>query len=296
VGLYLTSTSDKVQIVTGSAGAVDAHASWASYDPSQPATDRVTLGRNNVKVSTAATTDLIGSPASGVTRNPKVIHIANVHASIANQVTLQHTDGTNVIQIESVNLQPGERIDWREGVPMRVIDANGFEKVNPAVAGSYNVQRLAADVSNSTVTAAKITGLDLACGVGTWIFEYFVLYQSSTAATGIKFGCNHSGTVSSFVYDGMVATADITTNTGLADQDVLLTTGATPSIWAARAKTTSAPMITSGVDTINSDMLLLVQGLAIVTVAGNLEFYHASETAVATTIKAGSVLRLTKMA
>lgn len=289
--LLLTSTSDKIQIVTTTTANIDVHASFVDL-----AAGVVTAGRLNSKISTATTTDVVASPAASTTRNVKTLQIANVHASASNVVTIQHTDGTNVVQLESVTLLAGERISYREGVGMRVIDAAGAEKVNPVtIAGQLSVFRLGADVTNATTTAAKITGLDSAVGVGTWVFEYFLLYTSSVVTTGIKFGVNHTGTVTSFVYDGYGTTADITTNTALMDQDVLLTTGATMSAWAARAKTTTAPMITSGVDTITSDMLLMISGLAVVTVTGNLELYHASETANTTTMKAGSALRLTKV-
>lgn len=289
--LLLASTADKLQVVTASAVAVDVHASWIDLNAGA-----VTAGRTNSKITTATTTDVVASPALSTTRNVKTLHIQNVHASSSNVVTVQHTDGTNVVSLESVTLLAGERIAYIEGQGFELIDASGVTKAASAiVAGQLAVARLAADLANSTVTAAKVTGLDTPCGVGTWIFEYFVLYQSGTATTGIKLGCNHTGTVTSFVYDAYGVTADITTNTALMDQDVLLTTGATMSSWAARAKSTTAPMITSGVDTINVDMLMMISGLAVVTVAGNLELYHASETAVATTVKAGSALRLTKV-
>jgi hypothetical protein len=74
---------------------------------------------------------------------------------------------------------------------------------------------------------------------------------------------------------------------------------AAPTVMAtlsARAKSTNAPLIsTGGVDTTASDILVLITGLAIVTVAGNMELYHASETATSTSIMLDSVLRLTKM-
>ncbi len=156
--------------------------------------------------------------------------------------------------------------------------------------------RLNSDLANATTTAAKVTGLDTLCGVGTWLFEYFVLYTSSVTTTGIKLGCNHTGTVTSFVYDACGVDTAVTAATGAMDQDALALTGQVMSAWAARAKTTTAPMITVGVDTINVDMLMLISGLAIVTVSGNLELYHASETANTTTVKAGTSLRLTKTA
>lgn len=287
--LLLTSTSDKIQIVTAQASDIDVHADWIDL-----ASGATTPGRTNTSITTATTTDVVAAPAASTVRNVKSLYIGNAHASTACTVTIQHTDGTTVIELEKVTLLAGERIALRDNVPTRVVDANGVEKTNPNAL--VTSKRLSADLSNSTTTAAKVTNLDLACPVGTYIFEYFVLYTSSVVTTGIKLGCNHSGTVASFVYDMYGTTADITTNTSLMDQDVLLTTGATMSSWAARAKTTTAPMISSGVDTINVDVFMMISGLVIVTADGNMELYHASETANSTTVKAGSCIRLSKVA
>lgn len=287
--LLLASVTDKLQVVTAQAVNVDVHASFMDYNGTT-----VTPGRTNTKISTATTTDVVASPGASTTRNCKTLHISNIHASSAVTVTLNHTDGTNVVQIEQVTLLAGERLGYVEGVGCRIFDVNGMEKTNGAAA--VTAKTLLADLTNATTTAAKVTGLDFACGIGTWIFEYFVLWRSDTTTTGLKLGCNHSGTVTSFVYDMYGATADITTNTSVMDQDVLLTTGATMSAWAARAKSVTAPMIAAGVDTINVDMLMMISGLVVVTVAGNMELYHASEAATTTTVKANSCLRLTRVA
>jgi len=291
--LLLTSTSDKVQIVTTTTANIDVHASFADVSGTT-----VTLGRLNTKINTATTTDVVASPAASTSRNVKTLQIANVHASASNVVTIQHTDGTNVVQIESVTLLAGERIAYREGIGTRLIDASGMEKTNvPINIGQYLTATLLADVSNSTTTAAKITGMDTPCGAGTWLFEYFLRYQSSATTTGVKLGVNHTGTVTAFMYQRQESVADTTataTQTAIADQDIVTTTGGLAEIWAQRAKSTTAPTITAGVDTINADQFAVITGLMIVTVSGNLELYHASETAASTTVKAGSILRLTK--
>jgi hypothetical protein len=297
--LILASTSDKVQVVTAQAVNVDVHASWMDYDSSvSPATDRVTPGRKNSKISTATTTDVVTSPGSAtIVRNVKTITIANIHASSSVGVTLQHTDGTNVILIENVTLLAGERMSWREGVGMRVIDASGLEKVNPMAQGQYTVARLAATVTNSTTTAAKVTGLDLVCGPGTWIFEYFLRAQSATVTVSPRLSVNHSGTVTTFLATLTALTTDVT-GTGFAwDQDVVIPT--VMSGMAQRAKSAGALMghtvTTNAVDTINSDILIQISGLLVCTVGGNMELWHASETATATSIMLDSSLRLTKM-
>lgn len=295
--MLLTSTSDKVQIVTTSTANIDVHAAFFDYDPAiSPATDRVAGGRLNTKITTATTTDVVASPGSGDIRRVETLNISNVHASTSNTITIQHTDGTNTVVLDSFPLAAGERVAWRQGVAMRIIDANGLEKVTPVSVGQYTVQRLAATVSNATTTAAKVTGLDLACGPGTWVFEYFLRFQSGTAGTGFKLGCNHSGTTTIFDYTVSFPQTNAVDASGVADQDITAAPAALATL-AARAKTTTAPLIlTAGVDTINSDILVTIAGLVVCTVGGNMELYHASETAVSTSIMLESVLRLTKMA
>jgi hypothetical protein len=292
--LNLTSTSDKIQVITGSSGNIDVHADYADALAGTPVT--ITVGRLNTKITTATTTDVVASPASSTSRNVKALYISNIHASTSNLITVQHTDGTNVIRLRSITLLAGEAIQFVEGQGWATFDAAGLLKVNSSlVAGSLPVTKLSADVSNSTTTAAKITGLDTVCGVGTWLFEYFILYQSAATTTGVKFSCNHTGTVTSFVYD-LYGVDVATTSSAAMSQASNLATGSAFAAFSARAKSTAAGVgPTVSVDSANSDMLMLVSGLAIVTVTGNMELYHASEVAAATTVKAGSALRLTRV-
>jgi hypothetical protein len=290
--LLLTSTSDKVQVITSSTAGIDVHASFVDL-----ASGTVTTGRLNTKITTATTTDVVASPAASTTRNVKALHIANIHASTSNDVTIQHTDGTNVVQLEKVTLLAGERISYREGVGMRIIDSSGMEKSPPAIAGQYTTQRLGADVSNATTTAAKVTGLDLVCGPGTWVFEYFLrLRSTATATTGWKLSVNHSGTVTIFLATQSFPQTNTVDSAGTGDQDIT----AAPTVMATmaqRAKSTAATMIaTGGVDTTSADILVQITGLTVVTVGGNMELYHASETAANTSVMADSLLRLTKFA
>lgn len=294
--LLLASTSDKVQIVTTTTADIDVHASYVDLD-----SGTVTPGRKNTKINTAATTDVVLSPAGTAIRNLKTLQIANVHASASNVVTIQHTDGTNVVQIESVTLLAGERIAYREGIGTRLIDATGVEKTSsPINIGQYDIARLSAAYTNSSAgpTASKVTGLDKALSAGTYLFEYHLLYQTAATTTALKVGCNFTGTVTRFSYDTWYTTSDSTATAGNADQDMLVQAGGIVTAQAARAKTTTAPMfIGVGVDTANSDMLAHIMGIAVVTVAGNLELYGNTEVASSqVSILADSLLRITRVA
>ena len=105
--LILASTSDKIQAITGSAGAaIEVHASWVDN-----ASGTITPGRTNTaSITTATTTDIVPAPSAGAQRNIKAIYITNTHSSVSTQVTVVHTDGTIVSDLMGVTLLAGENL------------------------------------------------------------------------------------------------------------------------------------------------------------------------------------------
>lgn len=158
------------------------------------------------------------------------------------------------------------------------------------------VCKLAADLSNSTVTAAKVTGLDRQLDPGTYVFEYWIIYQAAAVTTGVKFSVNHTGTLTSFVCN-MLHVNSAATVTNAPSQAENLATAAPYEGHSARAKSAAAGMgPTLSVDVANADMLIKVEGVMVVTARGNIELWYASEVAAATTVKAGTALIITRIA
>lgn len=151
--------------------------------------------------------------------------------------------------------------------------------------------------SNSTTTGVEITGLQLnSVEPGIYIAEWFLIYQSAAATTGVKFGVNHTGT-STMTTTLQISTTGTTAVTAVHDQ----VTTTTPTIMGAnatRSKTTTAPDLGpwTDVDTLNANMQVYIYSSLVVTAIGNLELWHASEVAAASTVKLGSCVRLTKCA
>jgi hypothetical protein len=152
-----------------------------------------------------------------------------------------------------------------------------------------------ADVSNATATPAKITTLDQTLGVGTYQFKYMIRYQSALTTTGVRFSVNHTGTVAFFVATVRWTDASATASTAAPDQDNVQAAGAVTGSFAARAKSTTGWGTTISVDAANSDMLIIIEGTMEVTGSGNIELYHGSEVAAASTVKAGTNLVITKV-
>jgi len=155
---------------------------------------------------------------------------------------------------------------------------------------------LSANQTSSSVTPAKVTNLDQVAGPGTWAFQYFVRYQSSVTGTGVRFDVNHSGTVTSFVWNQRQVDVSATAATAAPDQDQIGAASAVMGAFASRAKGTAGRGTTLSVDTANADMLTIIEGLMVVTASGNLELYFGSEATGSTqTIMQDSALILTKI-
>lgn len=289
--ILLTSTSDKVQLVTTPAADIEVGAFAIDRD----ATPAFTAYRKLTEITTATTTDIVAAPGSNVTRNVKEIFVKNNDTTDTCTCTLQVLDGTATLVIEKVDLAAGERLQYIENDGITVFDSVGRPKGPPLAVGSYITNRLASTVSSSSTTAAKVTGLDTALSTGTYIFEYFLRFQSATGTVGWKLSCAYSGTSTTFDYTLAFPTGTTTDSTGVADQ--VVTAPGVMAVQANRAEDTTAAMImTAGVDTTASDILVQITGLLVATTTGNLELYHASETATSTSIMLDSLVRVTKFA
>lgn len=185
-------------------------------------------------------------------------------------------------------------------------DGGTTKKVTPAQLEAYlegmgmpMVKAITGSAASSTsTTPAKVTDLDYTTPVGTYIFEYYLRWRTATATTGLKLDVNHSGTVTSFVWQQRWVDTSATAATAVPDQDAVAAAGQVQGAFASRAKGTAGRGVLLSADTVNADMLTIVEGIAVVTVAGDMQLYHGAEVAAAgaVTIQPGSALRLTKVA
>ena len=167
--INLASTSDLIQVVTSHAAQVEVHASWVDLNGTT-----VTPGRTNTPaITTATTTTIVASPASSTVRNVKHLNITNDHASQSCIVTVEHTDGTTVVEMMSYVLLPGENMILNEDGTWRHRDAQGAE-YPPAGLGSYNGRTIgfmktgtAADAVGYWYCTSKDAGFPGAWAVGT---------------------------------------------------------------------------------------------------------------------------------
>lgn len=131
--LLLNSTSDLLRIVTGSAAStIEVHASWVDLSGST-----VTPERKNTRITTADTTTVVPSPGASTTRNIKALYVTNNSTGTSCNVAVEHTDGTNVVELMQFVLLPGENMGYREDGSWVHRDAQGAE-YPPAGLGNYN--------------------------------------------------------------------------------------------------------------------------------------------------------------
>lgn len=121
--LLLTSTSDIIRLITGTAtSTIEVHASYVDVSGAT-----VTPGRLNTRITTAATTTVVPSPAASTQRNVRGLYITNNSAGTSCNVAVEHFDGTNSVELMQFVLLPGENMCYREDGSWVHRDQNGAE-------------------------------------------------------------------------------------------------------------------------------------------------------------------------
>jgi len=275
--ILLTSTSDKLQVITSSGADVDVHATYVDLSGST-----VTPSRLNSLITTATTTDIVGSPGSSTYRTIKSIFIRNVDPTTANDVTIQHTDGTNVVEFIKVSLLAGYVLHYDEGAGFEILDSNGRSLQNSSNNGSgaavnaLNLVVLGSDVTNNNATAntmADVTGLSFSVTSGEkYYFRAICQYTAAATTTGSRWSINAPTGTLRFKSEYSLTTTTNTVNEGLTAVD-------TPAASNATSATTTSN-------------IAIVEGFAEPTANGTIIVRFASEvSASAIVAKAGSILQ-----
>ena len=130
--ILLNSTSDLIQVVTSGTQNTAVHASFLD----NLAGAITPLRTNTPIISSATTTTVVASPASSTSRNVKFLSIANTDATNSNTITVNHTDGSNVIQLFKATLPAGWTATYNDLEGWVCIDAGGG-RVETPLSGRY---------------------------------------------------------------------------------------------------------------------------------------------------------------
>lgn len=157
--LLLTTTSDKIQVISGSTLAIAVHASFVDVSGGT-----VTPGRTNTAISTATTTDVVAAPGASTQRNVKFLSIRNKDASASEAITVQHTDGTTVAELFKVTLKAGYELQFNDGLGFIIMDASGG-RVQTPLTGRFLGRTVISSASGNFTTGAE-TNTIIIKGVG----------------------------------------------------------------------------------------------------------------------------------
>lgn len=122
--MYLSDTTETLELVTTTTAALDVVASFIDHTSLGGAPDA-----QETKITTATTTTVIAAPAAATDRQVREVSIRNTSASETNQVTVQKdVSGTNY-EIVKVTLQIGEALLYSEiAGGWRVLTSSGQVK------------------------------------------------------------------------------------------------------------------------------------------------------------------------
>lgn len=172
-------------------------------------------------------------------------------------------------------------------------DGSTWTSATPAM----TVKALSVDQADITgITLVEIAGLTVASlAAGTYVFQYSMIYQTTATTTGVEFVVDHTGTDSAFVSNARFGSTGGIAATGIADQVGVGTAAGLMEVKTQRVSG-SRPGVTIGVDTINANTLMIIEGVIVTTSVGDLKLMMAAElAALVVRAKAGSALILTKI-
>lgn len=164
--------------------------------------------------------------------------------------------------------------------------------------GVNRVKHLGSTHSISSATATEVTDLTIALEAGTFTFKYWLIVRTATTTVGAHFGINFTGTGAPRMHFRFAdQTVNLLAETHIMDDQGSMGAGFIVGM-ASSIETTTAPNMgsTVGMSATATDILCFIEGMIVVSVAGDLELWHGSETATATSVEVGSSLVVTRTA
>lgn len=159
-------------------------------------------------------------------------------------------------------------------------------------------RRLGTQHSLASTTATEVTDLSHSLTAGTYHLYAPLIVQSTSTTVGLKFGVNYTGTVTRMACTLRYPSTGTTAATGIGEDAIATLTGSLWEAMAATTETTSAPNLGpyTGVAAANTNILNVIECQLVVSDSGDLEIWHGSEAATATSVEVGSASRVTKLA
>ena len=223
--IILNTTSDVLRVVTSSANALDANASFVDVS-----TTTVSGSRQNTPIVSATTTNFVSAPAASTQRNVKRFTLCAKGG--ANTVIPQLFDGTTAFQLlggTAITLAAGDTLEYEDGQGWAVLDPTGAIKqvLGPTINGhvikdngTARLQRANLNTVNSPTMVFSATddvgndetelgvrpqgrGTDNAGGATITMGDgdSFLLITSTTAITAFVFSADFTGRKATIVFN-----------------------------------------------------------------------------------------------
>ena len=278
--LLLTATTDLLRIVTSAAADVDVVAAYVDRDQSTFAVQGD--GKQLTTITTATTTTVVSSPAASKTRNVKELCVRNTHASQVVDVTvLVEVSGPTQYELHKVTLQPGEALEYIEGVGFFTLAAEGTgfgdvieRRLDVSQTGTNG---LAAQNWFPTLGAAQVEA-----GV---VYDFYGLLNLTRSA-GVT---SHT---TSLLFAGTATLTYILWRASCNTGDTL----ANAAQNHAAGRSAAAVVVKAASTSATEEISLLVQGSVKINAAGTFipQFQYSAAPGGAPTIQPGSFFQLTK--
>lgn len=180
--LILTNTTDKLEVIIGTAADVDTHVSFTDMPTPITPSSNATPGRQNQSRTTAATHELCAAPAASTVRNVKTVHIFNKDTVDATDITVVYDQNGTDFVLHKVNLAPGEALEYIEGI--------GWFEIAPS-AEQVQYARKSSQQTHGATSFTDVTGLGFAVSANrVYEFEWDLIFRSAATTTGIGFAVN----------------------------------------------------------------------------------------------------------
>ena len=191
--LILSTTTDKIQVVLAGNVTTNQLKCYAAYNDTTTAS--ITPGRNVSLTNNTTAVDLVTSPAASTQRVVSYLSVYNTDTANAT-VTVNLVSSSTNYALYKATLLPGEKLEYQQGDGFKTIDTNGSIKIIPNQTGPpsslvLTSTLISADVTNTTVSYADITGLSFSVtAFRQYYFKFAIPFTTNIASNGAAFSIN----------------------------------------------------------------------------------------------------------
>jgi hypothetical protein len=276
--ISLTTTSQKLEVTTSAATAVDVLVSYVDHT-----TSGGVLGDQNTLITTATTTDVLAAPAASTQRQVKMINIMNTGAS-ANIITVKKDISATEYDIVTVSLAQNERLQYLDGRGW-VAFANSGAVKNSINQGASSITSglsstvLGSNVINNNATAntiADVTGLNFPVTNGkTYWFQFHIQYTAAATTTGSRWSISGPTTTRlNYMSEYSLTATTSTRNAQNTAYDLPAAANASSALTTGNRATIEGMITPSADGTVTARFASEIANSAITALAGSVVYYQ----------------------